>query len=168
MGLKISVYSPPSHSLEVGQTDGVDHTDTVVQLRHDYVNPVIIAGIPSYNGRHEVAVRIRDVSASSFTMYLDEPACRDQWHMHETVSWMAIENGIFGSLQAGLFSTPATLSDGFDWVPVSLKQPIDGEPVIVTQIQTHRGGDWVTSRIRDITSDSFSFRLGRGAQLVRE
>ena len=159
VGLKISVYSPPSHSLEVGQTDGVDHTDTVVQLRHDYVNPVIIAGIPSYNGRHEVAVRIRDVSASSFTMYLDEPACRDQWHMHETVSWMAIENGIFGSLQAGLFSTPATLSDGFDWVPVSLKQPIDGEPVIVTQIQTHRGGDWVTSRIRDITSDSFSFRL---------
>ena len=41
VGLKISVYSPPhSASIEVGQTDGIDHTD-VVQLRHTYTNPVI-------------------------------------------------------------------------------------------------------------------------------
>ena len=103
-GLTISVYSPPTASLEVGQTHDIDHHDVRVALRHSYANPAIIVGIPSYDGRHEVALRIREVTSASFTMYLDEPICRDNWHMHETVSWMAVEAGVYGSLQAGTFA----------------------------------------------------------------
>eukprot|EP01052_Picozoa_sp_SAG31_P036120 SAG31_NODE_4461_length_3213_cov_3.575145_2_plen_965_part_01 len=169
MGLKIYVYSGSEgdRAAEVGRVQ-LRHQPLTVTLRNTYTNPVVFGGIPTYNGPHEAVVRIRSITANSFTMYLDEPRCKDGPHMFETVDWLVIEAGIYdvgGGFQVGLMQSPAHHDNGFDWVKVDFAQPItvDGvdspEVSVITQIQTHNGPDWVKPRMKEVDTDGFFVRL---------
>ena len=47
---------------------------------------------------------------------------------------------------------------GLNWIDVSFIAPITN-PVVVSQIQTHTGGDWVKTRQRNLNSDGIQMRM---------
>ena len=48
-------------------------------------------------------------------------------------------------------------STGFDWLDVNFENP-HPNPVVLSQIQSHTGGDWVKTRQRSITSNGFQVK----------
>ena len=105
---------------EVGQVE-LDHNPVTVRLTGNYGNPVVIAGVPTRNGGHEIVVRVTDVQASSFSLYAQETRCRDNWHTAETASWMVVESGTWDNLQAGMLQ----IRD-FDWYRVRFHNALNG------------------------------------------
>ena len=81
----------------------VDHNWVTVALRSYYFHPVVIAGVPSAYSDNaagdEVAVRIRNVRHGNgcegwcFDIRVQEPPCKDDIHVSETISWMVMESG---------------------------------------------------------------------------
>lgn len=55
--------------------------------------PVVIMGVPSANGVHQLTVLVRNVTTEGFEFKLDEWDYLDQQHTSETVSWMALPQG---------------------------------------------------------------------------
>ena len=50
---------------------------TTVTFQQTYQNPVVVAGIPSYNGPNEIIVSVKDITSTGFKFHLHETACRD-------------------------------------------------------------------------------------------
>ena len=53
-------------------------------------------------------------------MYALETRCSDTWHTTETVSWLVVEAGSWGSLQAGMLRI-----EDFEWYRVQFHAPMD-------------------------------------------
>ena len=151
---------PPPGVGEVGLVELNDVAVTVT-LSQIYINPIIIAGIPTHNADHEVTIRISARTENSFNIYADESRCLDSNHALEQAAWMVIEAGMYpdaGDIQAGTVLSPANHDNGFDWVTAPLYTSMT-DPIIVSQIQTHGGGNWVKTRHRNVQSDRFDVRL---------
>jgi len=73
-----------------------DHSTWVtINFSRTYANPVVIAGIPSYNGGDEVIVSVKDVTSHGFKMHLHETQCKDDdAHVAESVAWLVAEEGV--------------------------------------------------------------------------
>lgn len=145
--------------LEVG-TVFADEDDVTISFQHAYSRPIVFAGIPTENGDEEVSVRIRSVSTDTnqFVLYADTPSCVNVDHEFEQINWMVTEEGSFQTVQVGTVSSPADVTHGLDWVDAPFYSPIEN-PVVVTQVQTHTGGDWTKTRQRSVTAEGFQIRL---------
>ncbi|NQX99091.1 MAG: hypothetical protein HRT73_14620, partial [Flavobacteriales bacterium] len=58
--------------METGQVT-INHTITSVTLNNSFSNPVVIALPCSNNGADEAAIRIANVTSTSFSIYIEEP-----------------------------------------------------------------------------------------------
>jgi hypothetical protein len=133
--------------LEVG-TLYMDNNVATVEFKNTYANPVIFGGMPTHTEEHEAAVRIKNIRADGFDIYLDEPTCLDQTHVPEAVSYLVVDAGWWGSLQIGLVETTST--DLGSWHHVDYLGPIEGDPVVFSQVQTHKGSNYVKTRQRNV------------------
>ena len=83
-------YVGETGRVELGGT--VDNgVSAVVNLRHSYTDPVVVAFINTRNGDQSVQVRVRAVTSSSFEVFMQEPD--NQGHNPETVSYIVVEKG---------------------------------------------------------------------------
>ena len=139
--------------LEVG-TVSTDSSDVDISFQGSFDDPVIIAGVPSHHGNGQLVVRIRSIDTHSFSMYLDAPDCLDDPSNFETFSYLIINAGAFGPVQAGKI----TSSTDFSWDDAAYHYALV-DPVVVSQIQTHTGGDWVKTRHRNVDNDGFQVKL---------
>ena len=142
--------------IEVGVAR-LDHTITTIQFANAYTNPVVFAGIPTHNGGHEGVVRIHEIRRTSFDLYFDEPACLDETHATETVSYMVVESGWWGTLQIGRLDTTSTTVE--TWHHVPYLGPLEGEVVVFSQVQTHGDNSWVKTRQRDVNECGWEVML---------
>jgi hypothetical protein len=62
-------------------------------LNNVYVNPVVIMGGLTYNGRDPSTVRVNDVTEISFNVQIQEWSYLDGPHAEETVSYLVAEAG---------------------------------------------------------------------------
>eukprot|EP01046_Picozoa_sp_COSAG06_P006021 COSAG06_NODE_277_length_18559_cov_3291.783207_1_plen_1033_part_10 len=170
-------------SVEVGQAADIVLQDVVIPYTGTYVDAVVILGTPSHNGDEEASVRLRSMAADSITVYLDIPnhaagegaICGADAHLAETFSYMIVDSGSYAEgLQAG--STTGGIcaggdlctealgcalgcdhSTGFDWVSIAFSPEI-ADPVVVSQIQSHTGGDWVKTRQQGVNANGFQVK----------
>ncbi|MFC4879154.1 gp53-like domain-containing protein [Microbulbifer halophilus] len=120
-------------------------------------NPRVVMGTPSYNGSHPTTARIRNTSANSFTVQLDEWDYLDGSHTNENISYLVAKNGSsrFGSLSV----KSGEINLNHNWKTVNFGSSFSNKPVAVAQTVTRNGGAAVTTRIRNVTSTSFQVRL---------
>jgi hypothetical protein len=146
-------------ALEIG-TVFADEDDVVVSFQRSYSRPIVFAGIPTENGDEEVSVRIRSISkdAKQLVLYADVPSCANADHAFEQINWMVTEEGSFQTVQVGTVASPADSAQGLEWVQAPFYSPIES-PVVVTQVQTHTGGDWTKTRQQAVTNDGFQIKL---------
>ena len=134
---------------EIGQIFDLTNVPQIVPLLGEYTNPVVFAQSASGNGGQPVAVRIRNVQATQFEIYLTEPSDQDGTHGAETVSYLVLEAGTHQLhdgklLEVGTVTTNATVGTNISpvWETVNFATTFNSSPVVLSQIQTASvGGD---------------------------
>ncbi|MEL6438904.1 MAG: tandem-95 repeat protein [Cyanobacteria bacterium J06621_8] len=143
---------------EFGQVDNFDHNRQTIELSNDYVNPVVFALPLSRNGGDPAVVRITDIESNSFTAYVQEAEYRDGWHTRESFSYLVVEAGNWeledGTLlEVGTLNTHKLTTEG--WENPSFDLDFEDTPVILSQVQTNNGTQFVRTRQRGASVDGF-------------
>lgn len=140
----------------------LDHTTTTVNLTNAFQSPVVIARPASYNGSHEVAVRVKNVTSTSFGISLDEPLNRDGPHTTETVHYTVIEAGAYTFPDGTMLEAGTLSANGLGWQTVSLQMGYPAVPAIFTHVQTDSfATPFLHTRQRNATTTQFQVKLER-------
>ena len=152
---------------EVGRVTDLTHVPQVVELSRTYDHPVVFAQSASSYGSDPVIVRVTNVQSSRFTMYLAEPSNLDNEHNTvETVSYLVVEAGLHylldgTRLEVRTVETEATVGKIVDnrWQQVEFLNHFAETPVILTQIQTANGRNYLKTRQSTADKDGFAVAL---------
>ncbi|MGD1857073.1 MAG: glycoside hydrolase family 9 protein [Leptolyngbyaceae cyanobacterium] len=132
-----------------------------VDLNQDYINPVVVVSDPTFRGVDPVTVRLKKVAGDSFQLRLQEPNYKDGNHTNESVSYVVLEAGDWQladgtRISAGTQNSNKLSSAGFDTVGLSA---FEKAPTVLSQVQTSNGGDWVTTRMKNQSKNSFQLTM---------
>mmetsp|Transcript_34187 Transcript_34187/g.102263 ORF Transcript_34187/g.102263 Transcript_34187/m.102263 type:complete len:586 (-) Transcript_34187:157-1914(-) len=160
------LFEPPTASPTVpfrltafgatGETGRVTTTSdgVTVNTRYVYADPVIVAFINTRNGPESTDVRVKDVTSESFRLFLEEALGTDGWagHGDEEVSYIVMEAGrhtLEGGLvvEAGRHITSRVHIGGeeLDGDEISFAAPFEATPVVITTLNTHNNGAFMSS-----------------------
>jgi hypothetical protein len=132
--------------------------DTWVTRSHSssVSSPVTLAKPLSYDGGQPAHTRLRNVASSSFDSRVEEWEYLDGSHIQETVSSLTVGQGA-GTTDDGtpLEVGSVTATDSLTWASVSFSQSFSTAPVVVSQVQTHNGGQAVVTRNRNVSTGGF-------------
>lgn len=78
---------------EVGQLS-VDHNFLAINLTHTYHNPVVIFGGISQNEADAATIRVKEITATSFKVQIEEWEVGDQNHASENLAYLVVEGSI--------------------------------------------------------------------------
>lgn len=123
--------------------------------------PVVLTQTTSRNGTSAVKSRISGVTATGFSVRLEEEAAQDQTHVNEAVHYMAVQQGngrlvTPPYLSVNSLLTPAEVSDFFKAESFTRKV---AEPFLFADAQTRNDTDPVTLRFRNLNAGSADLRL---------
>ncbi len=140
----------------------LNHEAQTVTLQRSYDNPVVIAFVATENGGQPVNVRVSDIGDNRLTLQLQEPNYLDGRHLNETVNYMVVEAGTWvlpdGTVfEAGTLESDQHSSRGFEQVLFDAE--FDSTPVILSQVQSFNGSDFVTTRQKASDTDGFKLKL---------
>jgi len=151
----------PSASLkvEVGEVL-VDHTWKTVTFNQSFIDPIVVSKPLSLQDGDPAVVRMRNVHSNGFEIRVQEWEYLDEVHAYETVGYMAIERGSYtladGTVvEAGRFETDSAKK----FETVTFEQPFQVVPVVITAVSSFNEADAVTTRLRNITTTGFDFRM---------
>ena len=120
--------------------------------------PVVLAQVASNNEADTVAPRIRNVSPTSFQIFLEEEEASPGAHAAETVHWIAVEPGttVVNGRSIAVGRTGDVHRHPFLAVPFGGSY---ANPVFFAAMQTHDGGDTSALRIRNLTATSVDVKV---------
>jgi len=147
---------------EVGRVrvnqDGPDEWHTVA-FENAYEDPVVAIGPLSWDGRQPAHLRLRAVTGDGFDFKIEEWDYLDESHITATAHFVAVESGTH-ELGDGSPIHAGTVRADEDFASVTLPDALSGESVVaLSHAQTHRGGDAVVTRLRDVSGSSFDVRV---------
>ena len=147
-----------SDILETG-TMNITHKPKKITLNKTFINPIVICGDPSYNGKTHCIVRITNIKKNSFTAKLQESFKDDKKHTTEKVAWIVGEKGTWSisntnkQIIFGNFVTNKTTKKGFNII--TFNTPFLNTPIVLTQVATNKGKDLVVTRTKNLNKNSF-------------
>ena len=145
---------------EYGQAT-VSHEWSTIQLDGTYQDPVVIVSDPHTNETIAMTTRLRNVQASSFEIKLQQPNYLGSPSLESTVHYLVVESGEWTiengiKISAGHFASNKLSRQG--WSRVHLDH-FQNTPSVLTQVQSSNGGDWVVTRTRRHTPQSFDVTM---------
>jgi hypothetical protein len=116
----------------------------------------------SRNGADSAVVRITDITNNSFSFFVDEPNSSDDIHTNETFSFMVLEAGTWkldngATVRVGTLDTNANVNN--NWQDVDLGSDFAATPVVLTQVQSDNGADFVRTRQQNASASGFSLAM---------
>ena len=147
-----------------GRVASVTQAWQTVTFARTVPNAVVITGPPTINAVDPVVVRVRNVTATSFEIRLQEPSNLDDVHSGEEVHYLALSSGVTtlrdGTIvQAGTVITDNTITRRYTprrFSTVTFSQPFVGTaPVVLAQLNTTNDAKYANLRQRTITLNSF-------------
>ncbi|MCH2128471.1 MAG: FG-GAP-like repeat-containing protein [Pirellulaceae bacterium] len=153
---------------ETGHIATLSNIPQTISLSNTYSDPVVFAQSATANGQQPVVVRVTDVMADQFTIYLAEPSNEDGIHGSEAVSYVVLEKGNHTlasgeQLEVGTIDTSATVGTLLNnlWHTVTFQDSFDTVPVLMSQVQTRSpsGEDYLQTRQSMITATGFEISL---------
>jgi hypothetical protein len=139
----------------------VNHQWTSYELPEGFTNPIVVAGPLSGFEADPSVLRIRNATAESFEIRLQEYPYLDGSHTIEVVGYLALEAGSYkldnGTLvEAGRFTTSAS-GDAFH--SVSYVAPFAQAPVVATSVESFNHSEAVAGRIRSTSASGFEYQM---------
>ena len=143
---------------EYGTIDNLNNAKQTIDLIDSYTNPVVFVQPPSYNDGDPALVRLDNINADSFDARIQEPNHLDGRHIEESASYFVFEAGSWqledGTLlEVGTTERSDLVRQGFD--SVQFDSEFATSPVIMSQVQTYNGSDFVRTRQNNPTADGF-------------
>jgi hypothetical protein len=150
---------PELPPLEIGEASA-DHNWKRITLRKSFIDPVVVAKPLSYNEDDPAIVRIRNVDGTGFEIRIQEWDYLDGNHVAETVGYIVMERGRYTlggvtMVEAGRFDTDRTSS----FESLAFKHTFNEVPVVITSVTSFNEVDAVTTRVRNISTNGFEFRI---------
>jgi hypothetical protein len=148
-----------SLKLEVGEVI-VDGTWQTVAFNQTFIDPVVVCKPLSLQDSDPAVVRIRNVDSTGFEIRVQEWDYLDDAHASESVGFIAMERGSYTlangtRVEAGRFETDSAKK----FVAMTFDQPFGVVPVVITAVSSFNELDTVTTRLRNITTAGFDFRM---------
>lgn len=152
---------PPPVNDPIGEVDVLQLTDawTAVTLSRSYTNPVVIAGAPAYADNGQTTVRIRNVSASSFEIHLDEWDCLDGIHSPETVPYLVVEAGVHVLPNGSKLMAGNIAAVNQAWQTHGFPESFAVEPLVFAQCVTENETDALSVRIDEGNTNTTQIRV---------
>ena len=154
---------PPSNNEnavgEAGWVLSLNHEWQTIQLQHTYDNPAIAFGPLSFNGSHESTVRIRNVTATSFDVRIQEWNFLDEWHTTEHAGFMVIESGVHTLPDGTVIAAGVQQNSDSRWQDIQFGHQFETTPVVISQTTTMSEHDAVVTRQKNITPAGFRMML---------
>ncbi|MEL7276202.1 MAG: hypothetical protein AAGK98_06985 [Pseudomonadota bacterium] len=157
-----TLYTAPLEQVAETGVLALTNVAQTVTLAQSYESPVVVAFVATENGLDPVTVRISEIAGDQLTLQLQEPNHLDGRHTAETVTYLVVEAGTWmlpdGSLlEAGTVDSSRLSSQGFE--RVTFDAEFDDTPVVLSQVQTLNGGDFVTTRQRPADADGVELTM---------
>lgn len=130
-----------------------------VPFSRPLIDPVVVVGPPSYNGREPVTVRVRNVGREGFEVQLDEWDYLDGEHTAETVPWMAIEAGEHTLADGRRIEAGRRRDVGRPWLSQMFSTAFEAAPVVLVQVASAHGPSAVAPRVRAVTNSGFNLSI---------
>ena len=141
-----------------GVARNVNHVWKKISIPNSFLDPVVLAGPPSNKGTDPVTVRIRNVTANSFEIKIDEWDYLNQTHSPETIGFLVVEAGIH-ELDDG---TRLVAGNGYlNHVGrrIGYGRVLDTQPIVFSQIVSDVGASAIITRVANIDQGGFKIRL---------
>lgn len=132
----------------------------LVTLENTFVDPVVIAQPASFNDGDPVFVTITNVGNDSFEFFLEEPNYLDGAHGLETISYLVVENGMWGRTNGLLFEAGWLDNIGSEFLSSNIPYAIrrNEVPALFAQAQTNNDPDPTVIR-QKTGSFGFNFKI---------
>lgn len=153
---------------QIAETGQVSLTDTIdgnveasVSFSKSYTNPVVVALINTYNGGQTVGCRVKGVTGSGCTVFMEEPD--DQVHTGETVTYLVVEAGSWTTpegvqIEAGIHTTSLVRKSGDGSTSgdiVSFGSAFGATPTVLVTLNTYANAAYMGTQINSVTASDF-------------
>ncbi len=128
-----------------------NHNFSNIELTGDHNGtPNVFTQVSSRNGPSTVITRVDQVSEDGFQVRVQEEEAADGFHNTEQISWLAVGNsfGDFNGVQYESLFVPSVNHVGSE---VTLTNAFRDVPVVVSSMQTFRGGNTAAVRQRSVS-----------------
>jgi hypothetical protein len=144
-------------------------TPTSVDTGHQYKaidvpGIVAVVGAPTMNDADTAAIRMRNPQAGRFEVQMEEESSRDGevTHAQERLFLFAATNSVLRDRSGAVIGRAGSFSAGQSargsWRRISFPQSIR-DPVVFAQVMSRNDGAPLTTRIRNVSSSGFDFRM---------
>lgn len=136
---------------------GVGDTASTIVLDNRLHSPVVILGPPGYRGHQPTVASILNITDDQFEFKAQEWNYLDQHHLKEKISYLVLNSGQNrmpdGSIwELGTFPVQGTAQ----WHPVNFMTQSNQQPYLFLTLQTHRDGQLVILRSKNVNNTGFS------------
>lgn len=146
---------PLTAEIEMGEI-AVTGSWVRVPINNTFVNPIVVAGPPSFNDAAPCAVRVRNVTPTGFEIRVAEWDYLDGVHKSETVRYLVMEKGRT-TLPDGSIVEAGSFSGTTSFKTIAFAGSFAKVPVIVTTVVTVNESDGISGRIKNIGLKSFAY-----------
>jgi RHS repeat-associated protein len=161
-------HSDHLHSTSVVTTQGnlianlteANSNWTTITLEKSLARPVVVAKITSENDTDNCEIRITNTSSDSFIIKVEETDVFDGTHANETVSYIALEEGIIANGATDL-GEAGTVETGPIWTRVTFEEAFDDVPVVIASPMTYSDANAGAGavRVRNVYKTGFEVRF---------
>ncbi|MEM9147760.1 MAG: SdrD B-like domain-containing protein [Pseudomonadota bacterium] len=121
-------------------------------------NAVVVLMVNTASGSQPVTVRADHVTSHGFQFQLDEWDYLDGAHAVESVSWLAVSEGVH-TLSDGTVIVAENIIATDNFQDFAFDQSFGAAPIVLAQTVTTNDGDAVTTRIDDVSGSGFRLKL---------
>lgn len=144
----------------------ITHLTTTVTFNNTFVNPVVIAIPPTFNGSDDATVKVDNITSTSFDLRIEEPSNLDGTHINETVHYIVVETGSFTFPGGTIIEAGTVSSNDLSFQTVNLTGAFPETPIIFTQVQTNNSStNFIKTRQRNPSNVSFDAKLERAENI---
>ena len=145
-------------SVSVAQPDRATWFE--VSFEVELENPSVVMGPMTLNGNQPATIRVQNVTSEGFEFKVDEWDYLDGGHIEETISWLAIEEGVH-TLEGGQVVVAGIGSAAGSSSSISFGTDFGSAPVVLGQVTSAGQSQAVADRIDDVSATGFSVALDR-------
>ncbi len=121
-------------------------------------NPSVVFGPASYDDEEPVTIRVKDVTNFGFKYQFDEWDYQDGSHSNETISYIAISQGV--NSIGGLITESGVVADvNHRYKSVDFNNEFTTKPIVFTQVSSFEEDTAVITRVKNVSTTGFELRV---------
>ncbi|PIE60382.1 MAG: hypothetical protein CSA31_02340, partial [Desulfobulbus propionicus] len=141
-------------AIEVGEVT-VHGSWEKVELEKTFIDPIVIAGPPTYNDSAPGVMRLRNINPTSFEIKFAEWDYLDGDHPGETISFLVIEKGHHNI--DGTIIEAGTITGTTRFTVNNFQESFEEAPIVLTTVSSENEQEVIAGRIKNVTTSGFSY-----------